>query len=68
MGAPLPPVPTDWTPAQAEAVLDFLVRLADAVHATYEAPLRERAERDARGLPADSARPSHNRPPDRLPF
>lgn len=68
MSIPLLPIPTDWTPAQAEAVLDFLVRLADAVYAAYQAPLAQRAERDARGLPDDSSCPSPDHSPDLIPF
>lgn len=46
-------IPKHWTPAQAEAVQDFLTQLADAVFRAYEQPLVARARREALRLPLD---------------
>jgi len=40
------PIPTDWSPAQAQALLDFLDALHDAIWRVYEAPLVEKILRD----------------------
>lgn len=39
-------VPGHWTPAQAEAVWDFLAQLLDAVWEAYEQPLVDAAIRE----------------------
>jgi len=44
-------LPTQWTPAQADAVYEFLSLLADAIFCEYERPLIELARREAMGPP-----------------
>ena len=61
-------IPSHWTPAQADAVLELLSHLADAVFNAYQHPLVTIAQRDALGLPLydDAAPAEHDEDP--IPF
>ena len=57
----IPPVPTDWTPDQACAVIDFLHALAAAIWDEYDDAIAfmQRLE-----PPYDDAFPDHDQPFD----
>ncbi len=61
-------IPSRWTPAQADAVFEFLAYIVDQVYLAYEEHLTELALRDALGQPPDDPDPPDPSDDDPIPF
>lgn len=63
------PIPEYWTPAQADAVFEFLTMLAEAVYLAHERGILEISSPEATGLSSDDHEaPDTSEPDDLFPF
>ena len=61
-------IPSHWTPAQADAVFEFLARIADEVFLAYEDPLTTIAQQENLDPPPHDAADSPAYLDEDIPF